>query len=88
MIRVLLADDDALLRAGVAVVLGTAEGIVVVGEAADGLRPVPRVDLREDPLHVRLDRRFGQGEQARDLGVGVPLGHQVQYVALARREVV
>lgn len=40
MIRVLLADDDVLLRAGVAVVLGTAEGIVVVGEAADGLRAV------------------------------------------------
>ena len=40
MIRVLLADDDALLRAGVAVVLGTAEGILVVGEAADGLRAV------------------------------------------------
>ena len=40
MIRVLLADDDALLRAGVAVVLGTAEGIVVVGEAADGPRAV------------------------------------------------
>ena len=40
MIRVLLADDDALLRAGVAVVLGTAEGIVVVGEAADGLQAV------------------------------------------------
>ena len=40
VIRVLLADDDALLRAGVAVVLGTAEGIAVVGEAADGLRAV------------------------------------------------
>ena len=40
VIRVLLADDDALLRAGVAAVLGTAEGIVVVGEAADGLRAV------------------------------------------------
>ena len=40
VIRVLLADDDALLRAGVAVVLGTAEGIEVVGEAADGLRAV------------------------------------------------
>lgn len=40
MIRVLLADDDALLRAGVGVVLGTADGIVVVGEAADGLRAV------------------------------------------------
>lgn len=39
-VRVLVADDDVLLRAGVAVVLGTAEGIEVVGEAADGLRAV------------------------------------------------
>jgi DNA-binding NarL/FixJ family response regulator len=39
-VRVLLADDDALLRAGVAVTLGTADGIEVVGEAADGLRAV------------------------------------------------
>jgi DNA-binding NarL/FixJ family response regulator len=39
-VRVLLADDDALLRAGVAVVLGTADGIEVVGEAADGLQAV------------------------------------------------
>ena len=40
MIRVLLADDDALLRAGVAVVLGSAADITVVGEAADGVRAV------------------------------------------------
>ena len=39
-VRVLVADDDALLRAGVTVVLGTAEGVEVVGEAADGLRAV------------------------------------------------
>ncbi len=39
-VRVLLADDDALLRAGVAVVLGTSDGIEVVGEAADGLQAV------------------------------------------------
>ncbi|MEV0387174.1 response regulator transcription factor [Nonomuraea sp. NPDC050643] len=39
-VRVLLADDDALLRAGVAVVLGTADGIEVVGEAGDGLQAV------------------------------------------------
>ncbi len=38
MIRVLLADDDALLRAGVAVVLGTTDDIEVVGQAADGLQ--------------------------------------------------
>ncbi len=39
-VRVLVADDDTLLRAGVAVVLGSAEGIEVVGEAGDGLRAV------------------------------------------------
>ncbi|WEH13807.1 response regulator transcription factor [Streptomyces sp. VNUA24] len=40
VVRVLLADDDALLRTGVAVTLGTAPDIEVVGEAADGLRAV------------------------------------------------
>jgi DNA-binding NarL/FixJ family response regulator len=39
-VRVLLADDDALLRAGVAVVLDAADGIDMVGEATDGLRAV------------------------------------------------
>ncbi|MFF5293796.1 response regulator [Paractinoplanes globisporus] len=39
-VRVVLADDDALLRAGVAVVLGTDPGISVVGQAADGLLAV------------------------------------------------
>jgi DNA-binding NarL/FixJ family response regulator len=39
-IRVLLADDDALLRAGVAVVLASTTDIEVVGEASDGLQAV------------------------------------------------
>jgi DNA-binding NarL/FixJ family response regulator len=39
-IRVLLADDDALLRAGVAVVLASTTDIEVIGEAADGLQAV------------------------------------------------
>src|SRR5580765_5953216 len=38
--RVLLADDDSLLRAGLAVVLGTASDLTVVGQAADGLEAV------------------------------------------------
>jgi DNA-binding NarL/FixJ family response regulator len=38
--RVLLADDDALLRAGVATVLETAAGIELVGEAASGREAV------------------------------------------------
>ena len=36
MIRVLLADDQALIRAGFRVLLDSADGIEVVGEAANG----------------------------------------------------
>jgi DNA-binding NarL/FixJ family response regulator len=36
MIRVLLADDQALVRAGFRALLDAQEGIEVVGEAADG----------------------------------------------------
>jgi DNA-binding NarL/FixJ family response regulator len=39
-VRVLLADDDALMRAGLAVVLDNAAGIDVVGEAPDGIQAV------------------------------------------------
>jgi DNA-binding NarL/FixJ family response regulator len=39
-VRVLLADDDALLRAGLAAVLGTTPDLDVVAEAADGLEAV------------------------------------------------
>lgn len=40
MIRVLLADDHRLVRAGLAGLLGTAADIEVVGEAADGRQAV------------------------------------------------
>ncbi|MFJ1758149.1 response regulator [Kitasatospora sp. NPDC088134] len=36
MIRVLVADDEPLIRAGIRMILGSAEDIEVVGEAADG----------------------------------------------------
>jgi DNA-binding NarL/FixJ family response regulator len=39
-VRVLLADDDALMRAGLAVVLDNAAGVDVVGEAPDGIQAV------------------------------------------------
>ena len=38
MIRVLLADDQALIRAGFRLLLDTAADIEVVGEASDGAR--------------------------------------------------
>jgi DNA-binding NarL/FixJ family response regulator len=56
-IRVLLADDDALLRAGLAVVLGTAPDMVVVAEAADGLEAVD-LCLVHSPDVVLMDVRM------------------------------
>jgi len=44
-IRVVIADDDALLRAGLAVVLDTAFDIEVVAEAADGLDALEKCRL-------------------------------------------
>ncbi len=42
-IRVLLADDDGLVRAGLALILGGSPAIEVVGEAANGQQAVDRV---------------------------------------------
>ena len=56
-LRVLLADDDALLRAGLAVVLGTAADLDVVAEAADGLEAV-ELCLRHTPDVVLMDVRM------------------------------
>ena len=42
-IRVLLADDHALIRAGVRSLLASLEGIVVVAEAADGIEALDRI---------------------------------------------
>ena len=39
-VRVLIADDQALIRAGLRVILGHQPGIEVIGEAADGLEAV------------------------------------------------
>ena len=39
-IRVLVVDDDALMRAGLRGVLGSDDGIAVVGEAADGAEAI------------------------------------------------
>jgi len=49
VIRVLVVDDQHLLRTGTAMVIGTADDLVVVGEAQDGLQALERVGvLRPD----------------------------------------
>jgi DNA-binding NarL/FixJ family response regulator len=50
-IRVLIVDDHALLRAGLAGLLSALEGVEAVGEAADGLKALELVEsLRPDIL--------------------------------------
>ena len=54
IIRVLLADDHAIVRTGLAAVLGFESGIAVVGEAADGEAAV-RLALALKPDVVIMD---------------------------------
>ncbi|MFG2503670.1 response regulator [Streptomyces sp. NPDC048441] len=62
MIRVLLADDEAMIRAGVRAILGTADGIEVVAEATDGREAVD-LALKHRPdvclLDIRMPRLDG-----------------------------
>ncbi|RZT17583.1 LuxR family two component transcriptional regulator [Kribbella sp. VKM Ac-2569] len=57
MIRVMLADDEAMVRAGVRAILGTDDEIEVVAEAADGVEAVEAV-RRHRPDVAVLDIRM------------------------------
>ena len=57
MIRVLLVDDDALVRSGLRMMLAGAEGLEVVGEADDGRGVLAAVDLHR-PDVVLMDIRM------------------------------
>ncbi|KNB53311.1 response regulator transcription factor [Streptomyces caatingaensis] len=54
MIRVLIADDDALVRAGIRAIVETGEDITVTGEARDGTEAVDAVH-RDRPDVVLMD---------------------------------
>jgi DNA-binding NarL/FixJ family response regulator len=62
MIRVLLADDETMVRAGVRAILGTDETMEVVAEAGDGVEAVEAV-RRHRPdvavLDIRMPRMDG-----------------------------
>ena len=56
-IRVLIVDDDALVRSGLTTMLSGAPQIEVVGEASDGRGVLPAVDLHH-PDVVLMDIRM------------------------------
>ncbi|WP_374985039.1 response regulator [Streptomyces fradiae] len=56
-IRLLVVDDDPLVRAGLSLMLGGADDIEIVGEAADGAEVPPLVD-RLAPHVVLMDVRM------------------------------
>ncbi|GID92013.1 DNA-binding response regulator [Amorphoplanes digitatis] len=56
-VRVLIVDDDALVRAGLTMILSGAEDIAVVGEAADGSE-VPAAVAAHRPDVVLMDIRM------------------------------
>ncbi|PRY59686.1 response regulator [Glycomyces artemisiae] len=62
MIRVLLADDEAMIRAGVAAILASDPGIEVVAEAGDGAEAVEMVRAHRPDvavLDIRMPRLDG-----------------------------
>jgi DNA-binding NarL/FixJ family response regulator len=67
-VRVLIVDDDALVRAGLTMMLGGAEDIVVVGEASDGDAVAAAADAHAPDvvlMDIRMPRLDGITATAR-----------------------
>lgn len=59
MVRVLLVDDDALVRAGLKIILSSADDVEIVGEADDGAKAVAAVRAHR-PDVVLMDIRMAE----------------------------
>jgi DNA-binding NarL/FixJ family response regulator len=65
MIRVLITDDHAIVRTGLAQLLGTTDDLVLVGEAADGARAIElAAELRPDVVLMDLSMPGVDGVRA------------------------
>jgi YesN/AraC family two-component response regulator len=61
-VRVLIVDDDPLVRAGLRMILSSADDIDVVGEAGDGSEASAAVDAHRPHvvlMDIRMPRRDG-----------------------------
>ena len=86
-VRVLVVDDQELIRAGFAALLGVSEGIEVVGEAADGARAVELArDLRPDVVVMDLRMPGTDGISATAQIVGDPALADVHVLVLTTFE--
>lgn len=64
MIRILIVDDQTLVRQGIRTLLALADGLEVVGEAADGVDALVRIESLDPDvvlLDVRMPRLDGVG---------------------------
>jgi len=75
LIRVLLVDDDPLVRAGLAMIVASAGDLTVVGEAGDGLEAVDAVRSHRPQvvlMDIRMPRLDGIAATARVRAMPAP----------------
>ncbi len=70
-IRVLVADDQDIVRTGLAMILDAQPGIEVVGEAATVVRPIEPLTSREEEVMIPVAQGRTNSEIADDLYISI-----------------